>query len=159
MFRKSAIIFLSVFFMAAWLYAQSADVAEVSEITKKYDYGLTKQPGVSLLDLSRISFSHSYSLSYFSGGGISGTTGLYTGSIIYQLANPLTLTLNVGILHDPSSLWGDNKITESAVFLPSGYLDWRPSDNFHMSIGFQSIPAGWYYPGYYNYGRYPYYSR
>jgi hypothetical protein len=59
-------------------------------------------------------------------------------------------------MHDPSSVFGDSKFSENAVFLPSGWLDWQPSKNFRMSIGFETVPA--YYNGYnrgyyYNPGR------
>ena len=126
--------------------AQKVDQVEVKQITRKYDLGLSKRPFQSFLDLSRFHMSQSYSLGFFSGSGQSGALGMYTNTISYQLANPLTLTLNMGILHDASVLWGDKKSGTSARFLPSGWLDWRPSENFRMSIGFETIPV------FYNYG-------
>jgi hypothetical protein len=139
--------------------AQMADEAEVKEVTAKYDLGLTKSPSLPFLDLSRLDISHAYSISYFSGSGYSGTQGFYSGSMQYQLAKPLTLTLNLGILHDPGAFVGHKSFSENSAFFPSGWLDWRPSENFRLSIGFQSVPAyrngGHYYnnPGSLSYWR------
>jgi len=138
--------------LPATVMAQMVDQAEVKEVTDKYDLGLTKPPSVPFFDMSRFNLSHSYSIAYFSGSGYSGTQALYNGTIRYQLANPLTLTLNIGVLHDPSSLFGDKKFSDNSRFLPSGWLDWRPSENFRMSIGFETVPAyyrggNYYYPG------------
>jgi len=133
------------------LSAQMTDQAEVEKITQEYDLGLSRRPSVPLLDLSRLNMAHSYSISFFSGGGQSGSAALYNNTMTYRLADPLTLTLNLGILHNHGAIWGDNN---KAVFLPSGYLDWRPSKNFSLSVGFESVPA--YYNGYYNAGRYWY---
>ena len=121
--------------------AQMADRVEAKEVTQKYD-------------LSRLHLSHSYSISYISGGGFSGTQAMYNGTLQYELARPLTLTLNLGILHDPGALFGDKNFSDNALFLPSGWLDWRPSKNFRMMVGFETVPAS-YYRGYYYYpGRY-----
>lgn len=147
------IILAVLVIMGSLTMAQSADRAEVKEITAKYDMGLTKAPSFPLLDLSRIHFSQSYSIGFFSGGGISGSQAMYNGSITYELSRPLTLTLNMGILHDPSALWGNSRVGNNAKFYPSGWLDWRPSKNFMMTIGFESVPASYYY-GYDWLGRY-----
>ncbi|MFH1700407.1 MAG: hypothetical protein ABIE07_07445 [Candidatus Zixiibacteriota bacterium] len=152
--KSSSIVFTVIFFiMGSISFGQMVEKAEVRELTEKYDMGLGKQPSFSLLDLSRLNFAHSYSLSFFSGGGISGSQGLYRGALTYQLSKPLTLTLGLGIFHDPGSLIsGDRGSNNSAMFLPSGYLDWKPSDNFRMSIGFETVPA--YRYGQNNLGRY-----
>ncbi|MEE9443108.1 MAG: hypothetical protein V3V99_10640 [candidate division Zixibacteria bacterium] len=151
--KSSLIVFGVLFFMMGSMsFGQMADNAEVRELTEKYDMGLGKQPSFSLFNLSRLNLSHSYSLSFFSGAGISGSQGLYHGTLTYRLSKPLTLTLGLGILHDPGSLIGGDRSTHnSALFLPSGYLDWKPSDNFRMSIGFETVPA--YGFGQYNLGR------
>jgi hypothetical protein len=131
--------------------AQKADKVEVKQATDKYDLGLAKRPSLPFFDLSRLNLSHSYSIGFFSGGGQSGTRGLYSGTLYYQLARPLTLTLNLSVLHDPGALFGDGRFSDNARFLPSGWLDWRPSKNFRMSIGFETVPM------YYDRG-YDYYS-
>ncbi len=133
--------------------AQMADQAEVREINEKYDLGLSRRPSLPFINISRLNMTQSYSIGFYTGGGFSGTQALYNNTITYQLARPLTLTLNLSILHDPSALWGNESFSNTATFLPSGRLDWRPSDNFRMSIGIERCPA-YYNADYYNPGRY-----
>ncbi len=149
--RKILIVLLAAVLPIS-VMAQMADQVEVKEVIEKYDLGLAKQPTLQFFDLSRFDISHSYSFGYFSGSGFSGSRALYNGTIRYQIANPLTLTLNVGVLHDPGAIFGDKKLSDNSAFLPSGWLDWRPSKNFRMSIGFETVPA------YYHYNRGYYYS-
>ncbi|MEZ5358178.1 MAG: hypothetical protein R3F48_05045 [Candidatus Zixiibacteriota bacterium] len=141
----------------AMSFAQMSETAEVKQITGKYDMGVTKTPSVSFLDLSRLNISHSYSIGYFSGGGVSGSQAMYNGTIRYQLANPLMLTLNFGILHDPSALWGgQSQLGTQTKIYPSGQLDWKPSENFRMQLGFYSSPGTYISPfslGGYDYWR------
>lgn len=151
-------ILLLAFAFAAGAMAQMADKAEVKEVTQKFDRGLTRQPSLPFFDLSRFDLSHSYSIGYFSGGGFSGSRAYYSGTLLYRIARPLTLTLNLGILHDPGAIFGDKKFSDNSQFLPSGWLDWRPSDNFRMSIGFETVPA-YFHRGYYFPGRYQYWHR
>lgn len=137
--------------------AQMVDQVEVKEITQKYDMGLTKRPSLSFLDPSRLNLSHSYGISFFSGGGQSGSVGMYSGSLTYQLARPLTLTLGLGIAHSPGALWGDKSADNQARYFPSGRLDWRPTENFRMTIGYERVPVYQYGNGsYYRNGRYSY---
>jgi len=147
------LIAIAMLLIPAVASAQMTDEVEVKQITNQYDLGLGKRPSIPLFDLSRIHFNQSYSLSFFSGGGTSGSAGLYNGTIQYRLADPLLLTFNLGILHDPGSLVGSNsRFSNSATFLPSGWLDWRPSDNFHLQLGFETHTL--YNDGYYSSGRY-----
>jgi len=143
-------IFLLVTLLPVGAMAQMADQAEVKEITEKYDLGLTNRPSLSILDWSRFDISHVYSIGYFSGGGFSGTQALYQGNVRYRIADPLTLHLNLGVMHDPGAIIGDKKFSENSRFLPSGWLDWRPSDNFRLIVGFETVPA-YYYGGNYYY--------
>lgn len=149
----TTLVLLSLLVLPAMLPAQMTDQAEMKEITQEYDLGLSRRPSVPFLDLSRLNMSHAYSISFFSGNGQSGSMAMYNNTMTYKLADPLTLTLNLGILHNPGSLWGEKSFTNNAVFLPSGWLDWRPSKNFSLSVGFETVPA---YNGYYNAGRYWY---
>jgi len=153
---KYIAIVIALMAMPMLVSAQMADEVEVKEVTEKYDLGLSRRPSVSLIDLSRLDFSHSYSLSYFSGGAYSGTMGYYSGTMRYRIADPLTFTFNLGILHNPGSLFGGSgSFSRNSMFLPSGRLDWRPSDKFRMSIGFETVPAYYNHRGYYYYpGRY-----
>jgi hypothetical protein len=102
----------------------------------------------SLLDLSRIRRSHSYSISYFSGGSSSGSAGLLNSTMFYDISRSLSLSVNIGVLHNSGSIWGDSK--NDATILPGFRLDYHPSEKFRMSIAVQRVSG--LYPYYYDRG-------
>jgi len=93
--------------------------------------------GFSLLDPSRISMSNSYTFSYFSGNGYSGSVGMLMNSIEYRVSNPLTVTFNLGVLHNPSALVSRTQGGISPRFMPGFQLRYRPGDNFLFQMDFQ----------------------
>jgi hypothetical protein len=137
---------LLVFCLAASALGQSLDKAEI-ESARKDMFGLkpVSKP-FSLIDLSRVKWSHSYSVAFFSGGGSSGSVGLYSGSIFYEFTHSLSMTLNLNILHNPGSFVSSSN--SDASFYPAVNLDYHPSKNFRLSVGFISYPAVNYDPYY-----------
>jgi len=91
----------------------------------------------SLLDFSRIRWSHSYSVSFFSGGTSSGTVGLLNTTMFYDISRSLSLTVNLGIEHSGGAIWGD--ASNKARLLPGFHLNYHPSENFQMSVSFQRL--------------------
>jgi len=107
-----------------------------------------QKPGLSLslLDPSRLKMSHTYSLSFVTGGGHSQTIGLYMNSIEYQVSRPLTFTLHLGYLHQPTALFGRGRDSSfGGTLLPGFELDYRPSDNFFFKINMSSYTYPYYY--------------
>lgn len=100
----------------------------------------------SLLDGSRITWSHSYSVSFFSGGNSSGSLGMLNSSMLYEISPELTLALNLGVLHNAGAVFGDGEY--GAEFLPGFRLDWHPSEKFFMSVSFQRGVGNSYGPSY-----------
>ena len=146
--KKLLIIFIiSIFAVSA--FAQLKETAEIQEHSATQPYGV--QPAVtpfSLLDFSRITWSHSYSVSYFSGGGSSNSLGLWQTQMMYEFSPKLSLAVNVGVAHNPGAIWGDER-NQSSV-LPGFQLDYKPSKNFHISVGMQTYRGNPYYNPYYN---------
>lgn len=102
-------------------------------------------PGWALLDPSRFHMRQSYSISYMSGSGGSGSMGLYLNEMEYQLFEPLTLHVGLGYLHQPFGSRGANSGGASisdGFFVPDVGLEYRPSENFLMMVDFRQIPAG-----------------
>jgi hypothetical protein len=133
-----------LFCLAASAAAQSSDVAKLNDITRASSLGIKPAPSpFSLLDLSRLHWSHSYSLSFFSGSGYSGSVGLLSTSMLYDLSSKLSFGLNLGVAHNTGALWGDG--SSQASFLPGFWLDFHPSSKFNMSISVQKY-EGSYYP-------------
>ncbi|UCD64862.1 MAG: hypothetical protein JSW34_05360 [Candidatus Zixiibacteriota bacterium] len=145
---KKTLVILLILGLAGSALGQSADEAKLEEVSRAQSLGI--KPAVrpfSLIDLSRVKWSHSYSVSYFSGGGYSGSMGLYNSSVFYELSSKLSLTLNIGLSHSlGGSLWADEN--SDAIFLPGFRLDYHPSDKFRMTLGFQRY-SGYYLPYYY----------
>jgi len=128
--------------------AQTVDEAEMNNMKKDY---LGMQPAAkpfSLIDLSRLQWSHSYSVTYFSGSDHSGSMGMYAASVFYELSPALSLDILLGIAHDPGALFNQNTPVNAAYY-PSIHLDYHPSNNFRVSVGFVSHP-GFYNPYYFN---------
>ncbi len=93
----------------------------------------------SLIDLSRIRWSNSYSMGFFSGNGQSGSAGMLNSTMFYEFSPKLSLAVSVGVLHNTGALWGQG--TSDATILPGFRLDYHPSEKFQMSIGFQRYNA------------------
>lgn len=140
---KKFLALLIVLALAVSASAQSSDAAKLNAISRSSSLGIRPVPSpFSLLDLSKMHWTHSYSLSFFSGSGYSGSVGILRSSMLYDLSSQFTLGLNLGIVHNAGALWGDETI--NASFLPGFWLDYHPSRRFNMSINVQ-----WYQGGYY----------
>ncbi len=101
--------------------------------------------GFSLLDPQRLKMYHSFSFSYFSGAKTSGSFGLYTTTLDYQISNPLSLTLSLNFLHQPLSVFGHKNLRTENRILPNFQLHYKPSNAFSLWINVLTFPP--YYPG------------
>ena len=132
--------------LAGSVSAQQAERAALTESTSKAQSGIGIKPASNpfgLLDLSRINWSHSYSVAFFSGGGRSASVGVWNTTLDYDISTKLHLAINLGVLHSPGALLGQTD--SQASFLPGFRLDFRPSDSFLMSISVQQV-SGHYLP-------------
>lgn len=147
---------LLILVLAGSLGAQQADIASLRESTSRANTGLGVNPtsnAYSLLDISRINWSHSYSVAFFSGGGSSGSVGMLSTTMNYDISSKLHLAVNLGIMHNPGALWNQNTDGQ-ASFFPGIRLDFRPSDKVFMSLSVQKV-AGYNSPySRSRYGRY-----
>jgi hypothetical protein len=153
--KKSSMVIVVVLLFAVPLMAQDIDVAKLRETNAANSLGIKPaSTPFSLLDLSRIRWSNSYSVSFMSGAGGSGSVGLLNSTMFYEFSPKLSMALNIGIMHNAGAIWGD--ANNQATLLPGFQLDYHPSDKFSLSIGV-SREAGWLSPYYYApYSRYPY---
>ena len=153
--KYGSIVVLVVLFLAVPLMAQDSEVAKLRETEAANSLGVKPVASpFSLLDFSRMKWTNSYSISWFSGSGSSGSVGLLNSTMFYEFSPKLSMTLNIGILHNTGAIWGD--ANNDATLLPGFQLDYHPSDKFSLSVGV-SRQAGWLSPYYYYPGpRYPY---
>lgn len=150
---------LCIYIMACVLAAlPAAATAQMQNAVSNHNTLLDNpiKKSFSLLDPRRIKIDHAYSFSYFSGGGYSGSVGIYLSSIQYQIAKPLTLRVGLAYAHDPSTLFGQKLggLVQEGLY-PSFQLDYRPSSNFYLGIGYQRVPYSPYHNPYYA----PYFER
>jgi len=149
---KTLLTIITVFSLALPVAAQFVEQAPLTTSDAKNSFGSRPAPTpFSLLDLSRIKWSNSYSVTYFSGGASSGTLGLFTTGMSYEFSPKLSLNVNVGIAHNPAALWGDKR-NNQAKLLPGFLVDYHPSDKFRMMIGFQEFDGNSLFPYYYRRG-------
>lgn len=133
---KSLLTFAIVILACSLTQAQQSDVVDLQQASEGSGLGVTPSYSpFSLLTSDKITWSHSYSVSFFSGGNTSGSAGLLNSTMFYDFSSKLSLAVNLGILHNPSALWGNGD--NQASFLPGFRLDYRPSDKVSMSVSFQ----------------------
>lgn len=151
----SLTIIMFLIFVSSSL-AQSIDKAQIQSAKKDYLGLKPVAKPFSLIDFSRLTWSHSYSISFFSGGGTSGSIGLYTSSLFYEFSPSLSIDMTMNIAHNPGAFWG-REVNSDAAFLPAANLDYHPSKHFRLSIGFATYPGIYYHPyspyGVYNWRR------
>ncbi|RJP80913.1 MAG: hypothetical protein C4524_02695 [Candidatus Zixiibacteriota bacterium] len=138
--------------LAASAQTGSGGAMKFSDYLRSGGDGPTLQP-LGIFDPSRMTFSHSYSMSYFTSGGQGAMRGLFMETIGYRLSNPLSLTLNLGYLHQPYSSSGPDGLTQGGQFVGGAALTWRPNRNMFLQLEVANYPQN----GLYGYN--PYWSR
>lgn len=135
--------------------AQMADQAELREINSRNAVSIPAAASpFSLLDLSKIQWSNSYSLSYGSGSAGSGSYGMFTTSMLYEFSPSLSMALAVGVGHNPSSIF-NNEANSSADLFPAFSLDYHPNNKFHLNLTVVRAPYSPYQSNQFNqYGLY-----
>jgi len=98
---------------------------------------------------SNLKMTQSYSLSYQTFGQNGFALGVYTNSLSYQISNPLSLQMDVSVMHSPySSMGSDFSKSLSGIYLTRAELNYRPSENTLFQVQFRQLPAALYYGGY-----------
>jgi TonB dependent receptor len=97
--------------------------------------------GFSLLNPNRFSMHQSYSMNFASGSYGSSSAGLYLNTLSYKLADPLTLSADVGFytpLYNTSGSFSRSGIQDprssSSLVFPHVGLEYKPTDNTTFSL-------------------------
>ncbi len=100
-------------------------------------------------DPGKLKMSQSYSLSYQTFGQNGLALGVYTNSLSYQVSDPLSVQMDVSVMHSPySTLGGNFSKSLSGIYLSRAEINYRPSDNTLFQVQFRQLPASMYYGGY-----------
>ena len=152
---KKIIVIISIFCIVSsvvygQLKEQQKPIDIKSEIIKPNSNSML---GLSFIDLSKLSMSHSYSLSYYSIGGKGISQGLYLNTIHYQISNPLSLNLQWGIQNFPyNSLANNHPLFQDGFVFTGASLKYKPSENFMLKLQYNVQPTiGTYRNHYHNY--------
>lgn len=100
----------------------------------------TPVPGTlaDFLNPDRFYMNQSYGLTYYTGGGQSGSVGMYTNSLNFKLSNPLFLRVDMGVMHQPFG--GPKGVEQKAQFMHGAELIYKPNKNFQMQVGYSTTP-------------------
>lgn len=97
--------------------------------------------GFSLLNPNRFSMRQSYSMGFASGSFGSSSSGLYLNTLSYRLADPLTLSADVGFhtpLYSSSGSFSRGGFQDprlgSSLILPRIGLEYKPTEHTSMSL-------------------------
>ena len=110
------------------------------------DYQPASYSGLSLLNPNRFSMRQSYSVSFSSSTFGSQSAGLYLNTVSYKLADPLTLSADVGFytpLYSGSQGLRSGSFQNpgsSSLIFPRVGLEYKPSE--HSSISLQFFNGG-----------------
>ncbi len=144
-----AFIFIALFLTTA-VAAQFVDDVSYQGYQRSNSLGVA--PAVSpfsLIDFSRVRWSNSYSVSFFSGGNSSGSIGMWNSNMSYDLSRSLSIAFSVNLVHNPGGLLGNTN--NDACILPGFSLDYHPSRNFNLRIDYRTLDYRndfWYRRGY-----------
>ncbi|MFZ5981556.1 MAG: hypothetical protein ACOYVF_13090 [Candidatus Zixiibacteriota bacterium] len=147
--KKSIIVITILFVSAVSAMSQTTDQAILDNANSNNLLGSSPASSpFKLLDLSKMKWTHSYTMGYVSVNGSSGSVGMWNTTMFYEFSRKLSLSLNIGIMNTYGSIWGD--ANNDATVLPGFLLDYHPSDKFNLIVGFQRVSGA--YPYYYGDG-------
>jgi hypothetical protein len=140
--KKIFIILVLVIVLPSVLSAQLKRQDKPVEIKKELLQPSNQYLGFSLIDPSRLTMSHSVSMSYFSTGGRGLSQTMYLNTLQYQIASPLKMTLQWGIQNYPhNSFSQNNPAFQNGFFISGAELKYQPSDKFEMRFQYRSMPG------------------
>lgn len=151
---KKIILCILLLFVVSSSLAQTQMPPSQSSVLDPSKLGLkTKGFLDHLLDPSRFSMSHSYSLSLFNFGNQSINQGLYLNTMTYRISDPLLMQVAIGFLHQPfGGFQGQGEGQNGKMFVQRAMLQYKPSKNMTLTIDYRSIPSSMVSPYGYGYG-------
>jgi len=108
-------------------------------------------------DPEKFHMSHSFDLSYQTGGGEGLSLGTYTNRMRYDFAENLAAGADLSLSYSPYNTLptiSGRKNDLSSIYLSRAHLSYRPWENVLVQVQYRNIPYGsFYYSPYY----YPWY--
>jgi|GEM_PF-446204 len=101
--------------------------------------------GLFGLHPEKFSMTHSYSLSFVSFGGKVFNQGLYLNTMRYQLTDPLSVHLQLGIAHHPLGGQLQGTSPRSEIFISRAGFEYAPTKNLKLQLEYSQQPDSYYY--------------
>lgn len=116
----------------------------------------------NFINPDNFNMTHSFSMSYSAMGNQSIALGIYTNSMSYKFNDQLDIEVDASLVNSPYSSFGDDFAEQiNGIYLSRARINFRPSENLHMVLQYNSMPFGYdsRYGGYYNssFNRYGYF--
>jgi hypothetical protein len=154
---KRYIIFSGLMFLATSAFGQfqaqldqqqNSSPAIVRPISPLSDIG-------SLFDPNKFSMRQNAGISFMSGGGQSVSLAQFTNSMMYQIADPLTVRLDLTLQGAPyNGLSGVSSSDLNKLFISNAELNYKLSDNSALKLQFTQAPySSWGLSDPYGYNR------
>jgi hypothetical protein len=122
--------------------------------TEKPKDGIMNNSSNSLfgfINPDNFSMHHSIGLSYSSFGGYGTSLATYTNSMMYKFSDNMNMQLDASFVTSPySSLGKDFQNSIQGIYISRAAFNYRPWDDFSISVQYRSIPNYLYDP----FGRY-----
>lgn len=111
----------------------------------------SSSPG-NWMNMLNMTMNHSYSMTFSSFGGQMQNLNAYTNSMLFDISDNLNTQVDVSFLHSPfgNSFMGNNSSLGSKIIVERARLDYKLSENAHISFEFSQRPYG--YSPFSNYG-------
>jgi hypothetical protein len=119
----------------------------------------TESPSLFMgwFDPEKFHMSHSFSMSYMTGGGQGLSLGTYTNSMTYRFSDKIDARADLSMMYSPYNTLGSfngagkGKNDFSSIFLSRAEVNYHPWENVRFKLEFRQSP---FYNPYYS----PYYS-
>lgn len=119
--------------------------------------GMTQSSGGSAIlgffHPENLEMRHSLSFSYGMFGDQGMGVSMYTNSLRYRIAEPLTVRADISMLFSPfgsaSSMFKNDL---SGIFLRRASIDYQPTKDMQISLQYRNMPTSVYDPYYSRYG-------
>jgi len=95
---------------------------------------------LGLIDPNKFSMRQNFSLGFVSGGGQGLSLATYTNSMAYQLADPLSVRMDVSLQASPYASSGVSSSALSKLFISNAEVSYHPWQNTFVKLQYQQIP-------------------
>ncbi len=149
--KKTAIILSLLFFVNGYSQLKDQKIPQPSIVNS-----IVNQSNGSIFNIfspEKFKMNHSYSMSYSSFGGHGLAMGVYTNSMLFKLAENMSFQVDASLYHSPYNSFGKDMANQlSGLAISSARFDYKPAENFLITLQYQNLPYNYYSP-FESYGR------